>query len=59
MNVLDSPILILKGHAAAVWAIIELGGSQNIATASADKTIIIWNNDGEKIQCLTGKSSFW
>ncbi|XP_048484837.1 phospholipase A-2-activating protein [Plutella xylostella] len=43
----------LKGHQAAVWAIVELN-SGLYATASADKTIMLWNKDGSQVKALTG-----
>ncbi|CAH2075514.1 unnamed protein product, partial [Iphiclides podalirius] len=45
--------LTLKGHEAAVWAIVELGCG-TYATASADKTIKLWKRSGELISTLTG-----
>ncbi|KAL0840126.1 hypothetical protein ABMA28_015431 [Loxostege sticticalis] len=45
--------LVLKGHQAAVWAVLELGNS-TYATASADKTIKLWNKDATLITSLTG-----
>ncbi|GBP48926.1 Phospholipase A-2-activating protein [Eumeta japonica] len=45
--------LTLKGHQAAVWNIIELGNGI-YATASADKTIILWSKGGQQIKTLTG-----
>ncbi|XP_037299197.1 phospholipase A-2-activating protein isoform X2 [Manduca sexta] len=46
-------LLTLKGHQAAVWAVVELGNS-TYATASADKTIKLWKKNGELIITLTG-----
>ncbi|CAK1552863.1 unnamed protein product [Leptosia nina] len=45
--------IILKGHQAAVWALVELANSV-YATASADKTIKMWRKDGALITTLTG-----
>ncbi|XP_028174259.1 phospholipase A-2-activating protein-like, partial [Ostrinia furnacalis] len=45
--------LILKGHQAAVWAVLELGDGA-YATASADKTIKLWKKDTTLITTLTG-----
>ncbi|XP_047985835.1 phospholipase A-2-activating protein isoform X2 [Leguminivora glycinivorella] len=45
--------LTLKGHQAAVWAVVELGNG-TYATASADKTIKLWKKDGSLITTLTG-----
>ncbi|XP_052738661.1 phospholipase A-2-activating protein [Bicyclus anynana] len=44
---------VLKGHQAAVWAIIQLANGA-FATASADKHINLWRRDGGKINSLTG-----
>ncbi|XP_060528385.1 phospholipase A-2-activating protein [Cylas formicarius] len=41
------------GHTAAVWSVIQLKDGR-ILTASADKTIGVWNSNGEKLQSLTG-----
>lgn len=43
----------LKGHDAAVWAVATLS-SGKYATGSADKTIFIWNEKGEKLVVLKG-----
>ncbi|XP_063361364.1 phospholipase A-2-activating protein [Cydia amplana] len=43
----------LKGHQAAVWAVVELGNG-TYATASADKTIKLWKKDGSLITTLAG-----
>lgn len=45
--------LTLKGHQAAVWAVIDLGNG-TYATASADKTIKLWKKDGSVISTLSG-----
>ncbi|KAM3961586.1 LOW QUALITY PROTEIN: phospholipase A2 activator protein [Aphomia sociella] len=45
--------LTLKGHQAAVWAVVELCNS-TYATASADKFIKLWNKEGVLISTLTG-----
>ncbi|XP_032511114.2 phospholipase A-2-activating protein [Danaus plexippus] len=47
-----SPVL-LKGHQAAVWCVIELSNGV-YATASADKTIKLWRKDGALINTLSG-----
>lgn len=47
------PITTFKGHQAAVWSIIEINDGF-IATASADKTIGLWNKSGAKLKTLTG-----
>jgi phospholipase A-2-activating protein len=43
----------LKGHEAAVWAVVALK-SGKYATGSADKTIFVWNPKGEKLVVLKG-----
>lgn len=43
----------LKGHDAAVWAVVALK-SGKYATGSADKTIFVWNAKGEKLVVLKG-----
>lgn len=43
----------LKGHDAAVWAVIALSNGK-YATGSADKTIFVWNAKGEKLVVLKG-----
>ncbi|XP_013178100.1 PREDICTED: phospholipase A-2-activating protein-like [Papilio xuthus] len=53
INNIHSEPLTLKGHQAAVWAIVELGNG-TYATASADKTIKLWKKDGSGISTLTG-----
>ncbi|XP_026751047.2 phospholipase A-2-activating protein [Galleria mellonella] len=45
--------ITLKGHQAAVWAVVELHNN-TYATASADKTIKLWNKEGVPISTLTG-----
>ncbi|XP_055612455.1 phospholipase A-2-activating protein [Uranotaenia lowii] len=45
--------LTLIGHEAAVWAVARLA-SGKYATGSADKTIFIWNEKGEKLVVLKG-----
>jgi phospholipase A-2-activating protein len=44
-------VSVLKGHTAAVWAVLSLP-SGDILTASADKTIKIWR-DYKCIKTLT------
>ncbi|KAI4461369.1 phospholipase a-2-activating protein [Holotrichia oblita] len=44
-----------SGHTAAVWSVIQLPTS-NVVTASADKTIALWFQNGQRFQTLTGHS---
>ncbi|RVE52510.1 hypothetical protein evm_002904 [Chilo suppressalis] len=53
LNASRAALLTLKGHQAAVWAVVELGNC-TYATASADKTIKLWKKSGELITTLTG-----
>lgn len=46
-------LLTLKGHEAAVWAVSTFPNG-HIVTGSADKTIIYWNEHGEKLKVLKG-----
>ncbi|XP_063925549.1 phospholipase A-2-activating protein [Zophobas morio] len=48
-------VITFTGHSAAIWAIIQLKNS-NVVTASADKTIILWNSNGTRINSLSGHS---
>jgi len=49
--------LKLEGHTASVWSVIELTGSKLLITASADKSIKIW--EGAKcLHTLTGNLLF-
>lgn len=48
-----SCIATFSGHLAAIWSVIQLKDSR-VVTASADKTIIVWDNKGQKLQTLTG-----
>lgn len=41
------------GHEAAVWHVKQLSDGK-VATASADKTIGIWNSTGKRINTLRG-----
>lgn len=45
--------IVLQGHEAAVWAVVVLPNGKYI-TGSADKTIIYWNTDGERLKTLKG-----
>lgn len=45
---LKSSLQTFTGHAAAVWSVLQLSDGR-IVTASADKTIMIWNSNGSKI----------
>lgn len=42
-----------SGHTAAIWSILQLENG-NIVTASADKTINIWSQDGQILKKLQG-----
>ncbi|XP_053603095.1 phospholipase A-2-activating protein [Plodia interpunctella] len=53
LNNPNSIPLTIKGHQAAVWAIVEVHNG-TYATASADKTIKLWKKDGSLISTLTG-----
>lgn len=44
----------LKGHDAAVWAVVALKSGDKYATGSADKNIFVWNAKGEKLVVLKG-----
>lgn len=41
------------GHTAAVWSVIQLI-TGNVVTASADKTVALWFQNGQRFQTLTG-----
>lgn len=43
----------MEGHEAAVWAVTALKSGKYV-TGSADKTIIYWSNEGEKLKVLKG-----
>lgn len=43
----------LEGHEAAVWSVCALK-SGKFVTGSADKSIIYWNSNGEKLKVLKG-----
>lgn len=49
----NSSITTFSGHAAAVWSVIQLIDSR-IVTASADKSICIWDLKGQRLQTLSG-----
>lgn len=49
----STSVVTFSGHSAAVWSIIQLKDSR-IVTASADKTIAIWNQDGARMKVLNG-----
>ncbi|CAG9765638.1 unnamed protein product [Ceutorhynchus assimilis] len=46
-------IATFTGHAAAIWSVLQLNNTK-VITASADKTIGVWDNNGQKLQSLTG-----
>lgn len=50
--------VVLKGHQAAVWCLIELSNG-TYATASADKTIKLWRKDSGVLNTLKGTSFFF
>lgn len=45
--------VVLKGHEGAVWSAISLPNKQFV-TGSADKTIVYWNADGDRLKVLKG-----
>lgn len=45
--------LTLVGHEAAVWAVARLSSGKYV-TGSADKSIFVWNEKGEKLVVLRG-----
>jgi WD40 repeat protein len=47
------PSLTLSGHQGAVWSAIQLPSGE-IVTGSADKTIRVWDRDGQFQRTLTG-----
>lgn len=49
----ESLISTLEGHEASVWA-ADFLTDESIVTASADKTIKIWNTSGECLKTFTG-----
>lgn len=49
----DSTSTKLEGHEAAVWSVCALK-SGKFVTGSADKSIIYWNSNGEKLKVLKG-----
>ncbi|CRL05013.1 CLUMA_CG018161, isoform A [Clunio marinus] len=60
----DASSIELKGHDAAVWAVIALKNGK-YATGSADKNIYVWNEKGERLvvlkghtDCIRGLASF-
>jgi WD40 repeat protein len=48
-----NPALTLSGHQGAVWSAIQLP-SGDIVTGSADKTIRVWDKDGQFQRGLSG-----
>lgn len=49
----QSTWIVLEGHEAAVWAVAALPSGKFI-TGSADKNIIYWGADGERLKTLKG-----
>lgn len=49
----DTTSIELKGHDAAVWAVVAMK-SGKYATGSADKNIFVWSAKGEKLVVLKG-----
>lgn len=49
----QSTSIVLQGHEAAVWAVVALPNGKYI-TGSADKNIIYWNSNGERLKTLKG-----
>lgn len=43
----------LTGHEAAVWSVTTLSG-EKFVTGSADKTIFVWNREGQRVRVLKG-----
>lgn len=43
----------LTGHEAAVWSVATLVGEKYV-TGSADKTIFMWNKEGQRVRVLKG-----
>lgn len=46
-----TPLITLRGHQSAVWSAVMLSGHSYL-TASADKTIKVWNDRGECLQTI-------
>lgn len=46
-------IATFVGHTAAIWGVTQLKDNR-IVTASADKTLILWSSEGQKLQSLSG-----
>lgn len=49
----ESTSITLEGHEAAVWAVTALKSGKYV-TGSADKSIIYWSSQGEKLKVLKG-----
>lgn len=49
----QSTSIVLEGHEAAVWAVVALPSGRFI-TGSADKNIIYWGANGERLKTLKG-----
>ncbi|ERL89805.1 phospholipase A-2-activating protein [Dendroctonus ponderosae] len=46
-------IVTFTGHTEAIWGVTQLKDNR-IVSASADKTLIVWSSDGQKLQSLSG-----
>lgn len=57
-KVVDTPTCVttFMGHTAAIWGILQINDNNKVITASADKTIGVWSQDGQKLQSLVGHS---
>ncbi|CAG9862601.1 unnamed protein product [Phyllotreta striolata] len=49
----SQPVQTFTGHTAAVWHVLQISDGK-IITASADKTIGIWSENGQKANTLVG-----
>lgn len=50
-------LVTFTGHEAAVWHVKQLSNEQ-IATASADKTVGLWTQTGQRVNTLSGMINF-
>jgi WD40 repeat protein len=55
MSVSPTCLHVVKGHNARIWSIVRLPNG-NLATASEDSNIKIWDPDGNCLKILTGHS---
>ncbi|CAG9833993.1 unnamed protein product [Diabrotica balteata] len=49
----SKPVQTFSGHLAAVWYVKQISNG-NVVTASADKTIVVWSLDGQRLQSISG-----